>query len=320
MKTPAFFTAAVLAAGIALGVAGCASQPTIAGSHVASGRPARTFALAVTLPDGSQLTPQQWAIVKATFQAQLATAGLSLVDDLSLADRIIRVVYTPAEDDPTNGNAVVMSVRPNPVYAYNTGLSYSPAYASMNPYNFFGYGYNSFNNYDTYSYLDTSYTSGSPRIDHPNHSRPNHPVDCPPDTNGANQHASNRGHGDGDGDHGQHRSWPSSDGGSRSGGYTRADSGYPSSSYSTPSSSSLSYSGGSSSSYNSPSSSSFSSGSSSYSSPSSSSFSSGSSSSYSAPASSSYSAPSSSDFSSSSSSSSSSGNSSPSPVTNQSAN
>jgi len=96
MKTRSLFPAALLAIGVVLGFTGCAQQPIIGGSHVPSSRSPRTFALAVTLPDGGQLTPAQWAGVKTAFEQQLAAAGCTLTDNISLADQIIRVVFTPA--------------------------------------------------------------------------------------------------------------------------------------------------------------------------------------------------------------------------------
>src|SRR4051812_27718678 len=103
MKTRTVVSAVLLAAGLLIGTTGCVEQPILGAGHVPASRPAKTFALAVTLPDGSQLSASQWAAVKSAFEQQLAAAGCSLVEDISLADRIIRVVYTPAEDDPTNG-------------------------------------------------------------------------------------------------------------------------------------------------------------------------------------------------------------------------
>jgi hypothetical protein len=279
MKTPAFFSAAVLAASIMLG--GCAQQPTIAGSHVSSGaRTARTFALSVTLPDGSQITPQQWATVKTAFQLQLAAAGYTLVDDISLADRIIRVVFTPAVDDPSNGTATVLSVRPNPAYAFNSS---APIFASYGYSPGFGLPYNSlygYNNYNDYSY---SYSGGSstvtPRCDPPNHNRPNHPVDCQPGTtHDGGQFAHHGGDGShrgpGPSDTGSSGRWSSSRSADSGSGFSSSSYSSGSSSYSGPTVSGYSSSSNSlpSASFSSGSSgSSYSSGSSSFSSPSSSS-------------------------------------------------
>src|SRR4051812_36662091 len=98
MKTRSLFPAALLAFSVALGFTGCAQQPVIGAGHVSPGRSGRTFAIAVTLPDGGQLTPAQWAGVKSAFEQQLTAAGGTLTDNISLADQIIRVVFTPAED------------------------------------------------------------------------------------------------------------------------------------------------------------------------------------------------------------------------------
>jgi hypothetical protein len=181
MKTRSLFPAALLAFGVTLGFTGCAQQPIIGGSHLRSSQAPRTFALAVTLPDGGQLTPVQWAGVKAAFEQQLAAAGCTLTDNISLADQIIRVVFTPAEDDPTNGNAMVLSVRANSAYAFNTGTSLMPASYSSSFGGSYGYG-SGLSNYSYYGYNDY-YSGGStvtPRIDPPSHNHPSRPIDCPP--------------------------------------------------------------------------------------------------------------------------------------------
>lgn len=182
MKTRSLFALVVLAFGIAFGAAGCAQQPVIGGSRNPATRPPRTFALSVTLPDGGQLNAAQWAAVKSAFEQQLAAAGCTLTDNISLADKIIRVVYTPAEDDPSNGNAMVLSVRDNPAYAFNTPTSIMPmAYGSS-----FAYGYGAFMpssyyyGYDDYSYGGSTVT---PRVQPPGNNRPTQPIDCPPEQN-----------------------------------------------------------------------------------------------------------------------------------------
>jgi hypothetical protein len=221
MKTRPLFALVLLVVGVALGLSGCAQQPILGGSHVPASRPAKTFALAVTLPDGSQPTPAQWAAVKTAFEQQLAAAGATLTDNISLADKIIRVVFTPAEDDPSNGNAMVLSVRDNPAYAFNTSTSLMPvSYASS-----FGLGYSSAfgpSYYVYYGYNDY-YSGGSgaiitPRIEPPTHHRPTQPVDCPP-----GQERPSRG-----GDHfagGSNGSWNRGDQGDHGGTWTRSNDG-----------------------------------------------------------------------------------------------
>src|SRR4051812_40925872 len=127
MKTPLLVSVGVFALGMMLGASGCV-QPSTRGVVPHS---SHTYALSVTLPDGSPVTAEQWAIVKDAFQQQLAAAGGDLVDNISLADRIIRVVYPPAADPTATGTAVVVTVQPNPIYAFNAPRGIMPvAYSS----------------------------------------------------------------------------------------------------------------------------------------------------------------------------------------------
>src|SRR3954451_6895949 len=142
MKTPFLVSVGVFALGVLLTAAGCV-QPSTRGVVP---HPSHTYALSVTLPDGSPVTAEQWAIVKDAFQQQLATAGGELVDNVSLADRIIRVVYTPAADPTATGTAVVVTGQPNPAYAFNAPrgimpVAYSSYSSGLDPayYQFSGY-------------------------------------------------------------------------------------------------------------------------------------------------------------------------------------
>ncbi len=258
MKASAFLSAALLAAGLVLGAAGCAQQPTITSLHPSSaGRSARTFALSVAVADGSALTAQQWATVKSAFQQQLAAAGYTLVDNIYEAERIIRVVFTPAIDDPSNGTATVLSVRSNPAYAYNSGRYGSPVFASYGFTSSYGFGQSPYGmwDYDNYypSYVGST-APVTPRHEPPTHNRPSNPDNCQPGTgNNGGQYAHH------DGDRGTHYGPRPADSSGWSSSSSRSyDNGFSSSSYSS------SYSGPSVSGYSSSSpSASFSSGSSS---------------------------------------------------------
>lgn len=157
-------------------------------SHYSSGRHRLTnnVAIALTVNGTEQPTPEQWVAIFKAVEPQLASLGWVLVTDLSKADRLIRIDFTPNPLDPQNsGHATVLSMTLNPrgPSAIASVRSSSPvfSYASY-PSN------NAFANYDYYDrWSDGSYSYTPPRSSTPpSHNRPNHPGnnrdDCPPGT------------------------------------------------------------------------------------------------------------------------------------------
>jgi hypothetical protein len=175
---------------LALG-AGCATTRSTA----RTARP-RSFVLSVTVHGSLQPTPQQWAMIQARFSRALAARGWVLVNDVSLADHILRVDFTPDPENPEErGRATVLAVKRNPLSTvarqgtgpYSTGgYSYASSFSSMMSSNFYSnnyYGYGGFYD-DGYSNGWSAYT---PVIFAPAPTTPpyrHHPGfrdDCPPD-------------------------------------------------------------------------------------------------------------------------------------------
>lgn len=178
--------------------AGCVNtNRRTSGSYVA--RP-RSFALAVSVQGGLQPTPAQWAAIRAKFAEEIGARGWVLVTDVTLADHIVRIDFTPDPDDPeSSGHARIISIKANPQSMVarrgNSPFSnaYSYAYGGLwNPYsmqygyypgNYYGYG-------DFYGY-DATYGGGSATyvpVTHkptPTHPPYRHPPgnrdDCPPE-------------------------------------------------------------------------------------------------------------------------------------------
>lgn len=194
MKRTQLFVPLVVLALLVGGCAGFARKST-ATSYA---RPPRAFALAVTVNGVLQPTPQQWAAIQAKFADVLAAQGAILVTDLSLADKIIRIDFTPDPTDPENrGHARVIAMRDNPLHIlasttrvgrYPTAFGYAGSFQSAL------WGYGGFSNsyygwrdtfYDGYSYGSGNLNPVSPPVvtrpttpHRPHHG--NHD-DCPPD-------------------------------------------------------------------------------------------------------------------------------------------
>lgn len=101
---------------------GCANLSSLAGHSPGYSAPRRapTYALAVTVHGALQPTPQQWASIQAKLADELAWRGAILVTDLALAERIIRLDFTPNPNDPeTSGRLTLLGVRLNPYYGYS---------------------------------------------------------------------------------------------------------------------------------------------------------------------------------------------------------
>lgn len=145
-------------------------------SAAAPDRP-RAYALAVTVNGVLQPTPAQWAAVQAKLAQELNALGYVLVTDLALADKILRIDFTPNPNDPENsGHARLLSVRDNPlttlvtttsVGRYPTSFSYAGTF--QNPFWNYGYANNSFyswNNsyYDGFSYGSANLSPISPPV------------------------------------------------------------------------------------------------------------------------------------------------------------
>ena len=167
-----------------VGIVGCSNLSTSSRGRVVAAQHHRpvTFALSVTVKGGLQPTPEQWSAIQARISGELLAAGHVLVTDLSIADRIIRVDFRPNPSDPLNsGNAVIVSVRDNPLrqLALVTPPAVSPVRSSPYPSSF-GFGQSSFlssyyslsDPYDTFgrsyygfghSYYD-GYTYSSPNL------------------------------------------------------------------------------------------------------------------------------------------------------------
>jgi hypothetical protein len=115
--------AATLVLAGATGLAGCNHVMLPRNTAVRSTRQA-TYAISVSLAGGLQPTASQWAAVQSTFARLLAREGIVLVSDLGLADRILRIEFTPDPNDPENlGQATILSIRANP----QAGTSSAPA-------------------------------------------------------------------------------------------------------------------------------------------------------------------------------------------------
>ncbi len=149
MKNPTRLLCVGLLAVTAVGFVGCSHVSSSRGRTLASKaqRPV-TFALSVTVKGGLQPTPEQWAAIQARISSELLAAGHVLVTDLSIADRIIRVDFRPNPSDPTSsGNAVIVSVRDNPLrqLALVSPPAVSPIRSTPYPTSF-GFGQSSFVN------------------------------------------------------------------------------------------------------------------------------------------------------------------------------
>lgn len=115
--------AATLVLAGAASLAGCNHVMLPRTTAVQSSRPA-TYAISVSLAGGLQPTATQWAAVQSSFARILAREGIVLVSDLGLADRILRIEFTPDPADPENrGQATILSIRANP----HVGTSSAPA-------------------------------------------------------------------------------------------------------------------------------------------------------------------------------------------------
>jgi hypothetical protein len=187
----------LLLALVSVGVEGCASTSR-QNRNTASNRP-RSFALAVTVNRALQPTPQQWATIQAKFASVIAERGWVLVTDLSLADHIVRIDFTPdAEDPETNGRAKVLWIRNNPknmvarqgtgplpgAFGYASSMSSMWPYSNYYPGSYYGYG----------DFYNDGYTSGwstvttpvsttpTPSPTHPPYRHtPGNRDDCPPE-------------------------------------------------------------------------------------------------------------------------------------------
>jgi hypothetical protein len=176
MKTSLLCLVLVLAS--AVGISSCASFHS---SRVPVRHSPHSFALSVSVPTGTPLTPHQWALIRADFQRELAANGYTLVDDLVDAESIIYVEFIPSENDPDAGITNVVSVAANPVYALNRRIattytaSYGPGgYLSSDPSRSY---YNSY-----YGYNDPFYSSPDypPVAVAPNPPSPAPPATTPP--------------------------------------------------------------------------------------------------------------------------------------------
>lgn len=177
-----------------LGAAGCVGTPRIA-THAPRG--ARTFALAVTVNGSLQPTPAQFAAIQAKAVQQFSPFGYMIVTDLSLAEQILRLDFTPNPNDPENsGRVSILGFRSNPLYAttrstiaspYPTAFGFAGSYSNTNWWalNHFGYGYYGYGNsyYDGYSYssptLNPVQPPAPPKPTHPPYRH--HPPHCPPE-------------------------------------------------------------------------------------------------------------------------------------------
>ncbi len=158
-----------------------------------------TIALSITVNGVLQPTPQQYALVQAAAVREFGRLGYTLVTDLSLAERIVRIDFTPDPVSPdTTGRATVLGFRTNPYYAsasssisspYPTAFGYAGSFSNANWYalNNFGYGYYGYSNsyYDGYSYSSPTLNPVQPTVMTP--TRPTTPPfrhdsnHCPPD-------------------------------------------------------------------------------------------------------------------------------------------
>lgn len=199
MKRPLFGLALVVIVALVAGCANSARQPYLAATMQRS----KSFALAVTVNGGLQPTPMQWAAIQAKFADEFAWRGWILVTDLSLADYIVRVDFTPDAIDPENtGTVAVLGIRNNPrnvlasmttVSRYPTGYGYgygyaggfqnalwAPGFSSM----YYGWG-DSYDNGYSYSSPTLNPVKPPPAVvkTHPpyRHQNPDGTPYCPPD-------------------------------------------------------------------------------------------------------------------------------------------
>ena len=195
MKRTRLVAAALLSVA-AFGTSGCVSHRAKSAAYQPR---VRTYALAVTVHGGLQPTPVQFAAIQAKAAQQFAGSGYVLVTDLSLAERILRIDFSPNPNDPENsGRALILGFRTNPYYAmassnraspYPTSFGFAGSFtnsslSSLNPYgyNYYGYG-NSY--YDGYTYSSPTLNPVNPPVStKPVHPPFRHNPDyCPPDSN-----------------------------------------------------------------------------------------------------------------------------------------
>jgi hypothetical protein len=180
---------------LALGAAGCATTR----KSTALNRP-RSFVLAVTVHNSLQPTPQQWSVIQARFSRLLAARGWVLVNDITLADHIMRVNFTPDPTDPeVRGHATVLSIRANPRSTVarqgtspypSSALGYSNGFGFSNGFGRSSSLYYSNSYYGYGGYYDDGYSSGSstytpvvftpPPTTPPLRHHPGNRDDCPP--------------------------------------------------------------------------------------------------------------------------------------------
>lgn len=186
---------ALLLGVVALFTSGCVNtvrRPTTS----YRGKP-RTIALSVTVDGVLQPTPAQFAAIQALAVKQFGALGYVIVTDLSLAEAILRINFTPNPNDPENsGRATALGFRTNPYYAsapssiarpYPTSFGFAGGYGS-NPWglhSYYGYGFYNYGSsyYDGYSYSSPTLNPVSPPASRPTHPPHRHdPAYCPPDT------------------------------------------------------------------------------------------------------------------------------------------
>lgn len=202
---------ALLTVALALGASGCVqTSAPVRRPVVQVTRPA-TYALSISVEGGLPPSPAQWAAIQATFARLLAREGITLVSDLSLADRILRIEFVPDPLDPENrGKAEIVSIRSNPLYgtpatstplvASYGGFPYAFGWNSFNWASMYGFGYDSYYGYgnayyDGYTYATPTLNprrpcvvDGTPRHRHPeprtpgDHEHPRRPE--PPERRG----------------------------------------------------------------------------------------------------------------------------------------
>jgi hypothetical protein len=184
--------------GVAIG-AGCA---TIRRVSTPAKPPLRTYALAVTVDGVFQPTPAQFATVQSNAVAKFGPLGYTLVTDLTLAERILRIDYRPNPYDPeAGGRAIVLGWRSNPLFAtantaytstsrYPTSFGFGGSFssASYQPWNGLGYGYYGYGDsyYDGYSYSSPTLNPVAPPVTKTTPSHPplrHDPTYCPPNSN-----------------------------------------------------------------------------------------------------------------------------------------
>ena len=192
MKRSILFSALLLLL-TALGAGGCATTQKDPNTAY-RGKP-RTFALSVTVSGVLQPTPAQFAAVQAQAVRDFGSLGYVLVTDLSLAEAILRVDFTPNPNDPENsGRATVLGFRNNPYYAsapsyarspYPSAFGYGLYNSGWGVFDYYGYGYYSYGSsyYDGYSYSSPTLNPITPPASKPHHPPIRHdPAYCPPNT------------------------------------------------------------------------------------------------------------------------------------------